>query len=121
VSSGAGTKTLEIILDDKGALVYGTVNFGTKPPSPAMVVLEKWPFRFPESLSGERQAVVENGQFRIENVTPGDYRILAIAGADRLRSSGPGVRERLVADAQKITVTRGVSQTVTVRLAELGP
>jgi len=121
VSAGAGSQTLEIVVDDKAATVSGNVIYGTKPPSLTVVRLEKWPISSLDPQAGVVELPVDNGQFRAQNVPPGDYRIVAITLSDRQRLSSVIARERLLADAQKITVTPGVSQTVTVRLAELGP
>ena len=68
---------------------------------------------------GAAQAI-GNGQFQFRSVRPGDYRILAIPENDRVRLQTPATLERAMANAQKITLAPGVSQTVTVRLAEVG-
>lgn len=59
------------------------------------------------------------GRYRSMGLPPGDYRVLAVRRESHERLEEPGVLERLLSQAEKITLGRGSAVTLDVRVVEL--
>ena len=116
LSSEVPSQSLEIVIDDKPAVVSGVVAKDDQPLSKAYVVLAKWPFTA-ENLSLDFKAATggDDGSFRFAGLAPGEYRILAVPPETKDKLDEPGVLERLLVGAAKITLDRGDVQSVQVK------
>ncbi len=112
---------LEIIIDDKPAILTGTVSGLDKPGSRVLVMAVRWPLArdqdgtFPfmsADAAGERQ-----GKFQISGLAPGEYRVLALPPGGTSQTHMESFI-RLEARAQAVTLDRGGSQDITIKLAE---
>ena len=102
--SGGGA--LEIVLDDKPAVVSGIVSDGNHPVSEPYVLLSRWPAP-PTKITGG-----EDGRFQFAGLAPGEYRIVAVAQTDIEKLDEPGVLDRLLANGEKLSLTPRASQNV---------
>jgi Carboxypeptidase regulatory-like domain len=112
---------IEIVLDDQPATITGSVTAGSedgeKPFSQPLVYVAKWPSL--EVL--DRPVLGDNGgQFRITGLEPGEYRVLAVQSAplpdgDQIKAP---MLAKLWSSAEKVTVERGASGTVTLELSD---
>ena len=106
MDANAPSHSLEIVLGDKPATVMGAVTDRDKPVSQAHVVLVRWPPNALDPfLSVSTMAGNENGKFTYSGLVPGDYRILAVSPDAKGKLDEPNVLERLLAGAEKITLT----------------
>ncbi len=108
---------LEIVLDDQPAAITGAVTDGGKPFSQPLVFIAKWP-----SLDEIGRPVTGNndGQFHIAGLAPGEYRVLAVQSAplpDGQQISSQ-MLSRLWSSAEKVTLERGGSQNVALKLSD---
>ncbi|MEP6960507.1 MAG: carboxypeptidase-like regulatory domain-containing protein [Acidobacteriota bacterium] len=106
---------LEIIVDDKRSSVAGTVTDGSRSIAGAYVLAVREntpPEANPFMLS------TATGGFNSGSLTPGDYRIFAVAAEQRDRIHEPGVLDRVLSSAQKFTLAPGASQVLTVRISD---
>jgi Carboxypeptidase regulatory-like domain len=109
---------LEIVIDDQPAVLSGSVTEDGKPVSQSIVYLTKWPM---SSLNPIVDTTADDdGSFQIAGLAPGDYRVLAVLSAplaDGLELT-KDILPRLWYRAEKLTLRRGGSQTVALKLAD---
>ena len=106
VTGAAMAHKIEVAVDDKPATLTGE----TKPGS--QVVLAMWPIRTPDprtSLIHRRGG--EDGKYQFVNVAPGEYRIFAIHDATASQLNRPGVLDRMLQSAKKVTLSPASSGT----------
>jgi hypothetical protein len=107
---------LEIVIDDKAATISGTVAERDRVPGRVMVVAVRWPLSL-EGLSllqlGVSAPANDQGRFQIGGLAPGEYRVLAVT-ADSLSH----VQLDIVNRAEKVTLERGSSQSVSLKIVE---
>ena len=119
LDGSSGAQSLEIVVDDQPAAITGVVSDGDHPASKPYVFLTKWPmpaelaFARPQGMDGD-----DDGQFRFTELVPGEYRVIAVSQSDRDMLDEPGVLQRLLADAEKITLNRGGVQGITLKLVD---
>ena len=112
---------MQIIIDDKPAAINGVVADGENRVSEPYIVLSAWPrpadylYVPPKNATGGR-----DGRFQFAGLAPGDYRIFAVSQTDRDKLDEPGVLDRLLAAAEKISLDPRGSQNVTLKLTDLG-
>jgi hypothetical protein len=114
---------VEIVLSSSVATISGTVvTPAGRPPSKAEVVLfstnaDKW---YTRSQAVAHQAASPDGTFRIANLPPGSYYLLAMSNAgdlfDATDSADPATLDELRRGATRITVQEGETRTVTLRV-----
>jgi hypothetical protein len=110
---------LEIVIDDKAATISGSVTARDKPVGMVLVVAVKWPVP-PEDT---RQSTVmsamtgDQGNFQIRGLAPGEYRVLALRQDVFLRVKDDRFFQ-LLSSADKVTVERGSSQSVALKMIE---
>jgi hypothetical protein len=115
--NGAGA--LEIVVDDKPAVISGTVSDRDKPVSSPDVVLVKWPAYAEDIFQSVRHSAGDgDGKFRFPGLAPGEYRIFALSEETQDRLNDPHVLERLMQTAEKITVERGGVQNLSLKLSD---
>lgn len=113
---------LEIVIGDKPASLSGTVMNGASPAQGAGVVLVKWPIARIDPFRPYQFSATsgENGKFQLTGLPPGEYRVLAIPVGGLLQLGEPGVLNQLAASAERVTLERGGSQTVELKLVDPG-
>lgn len=110
---------LDIVIDDQAATISGTVAERDKATGQVMAVAVRWPLTA-EGLSllelSVRAPANDQGRFQIGGLAPGEYRVLALTQDMLTRLNGDV--SRLVNNAEKVTVERGSSQSVTLKIVE---
>ena len=116
---GSPVQSLDIVIDDKPATVTGAVTDNDKPVGKPYVVLVRWPTT-PEHVfvSSKRSTGDDNGQFRFAGLAPGDYRVLAVSQTTMQKLDEPNVLFRLLGGADTLTLDRGASQNLSVKLID---
>ena len=110
---------LEIVLDDKPGSIIGTVEDGDRPANKPYVIATKYPLPadvMSESLRNTTGG--EDGKFRLSGLTPGEYRVLAVPAASREWLNQPGLLDRLLSSSEKVTIDRGGTQDVHLKLTD---
>lgn len=117
LNANAQAQSLEIVVDDKPALVEGTAVDGDKPIGRAHVVLLKWPVSSEDVfLSAKDTNADEDGRFQFAGLAPGEYRILAVRSEASEKLDEPHALERLLAGAERITLNAGAAQKQTLQV-----
>ena len=113
------SQSLEVVLDDKPAIVSGTVTEGDKPVGKPYVVLVRWPSS-PENifLATKRTTGDDNGQFSFAGLAPGEYRVLAVSPQLVPRLDEPGALFRMLSGADTVNVERGATQNAVLKLTD---
>lgn len=115
VSPGADQQA-EVVIDDKPGVITGSVMDGDK-PAPALVRLVTLPIT-PDQIYLAATAN-QDGKFSFLGLTPGEYRAVALpAQAAGTRSVDNDALIQLAARAETITVERGGTQTVSLKLVD---
>jgi hypothetical protein len=108
---------LEVVIDDQTAAITGSVTDGDKPFSQPLVFVAKWPLLESTShpVTGDN-----DGKFQIIGLEPGEYRVLAVQSTPLPdgQQIGSTMLTRLWSIAEKVTVERGGSQSVTLKLSD---
>jgi hypothetical protein len=121
LNGSAPVQSLEIVVDDKPALIGGTVVDGDKPVGRAHVVLLKWPVSSEDVfLSAKTTEADEGGKFQFAGLAPGEYRILAVMPETAETLDEPHVLERLLSGAEPVTLSPSVAQNQTLRVTDPG-
>jgi hypothetical protein len=106
-----------IVLDDKAAVLSGTIRAGDKEVAGCAVIVAKWPQPVGEQVYFNGFTDVA-GRFRIEQLAPGEYRLVALRSPDEVRNMAAAMMERLLASGPKIELgpqnVREVSADLTV-------
>jgi hypothetical protein len=114
LSPGSANK-LEIVIDDKPGAISVTVTDGDKPAAGARVIL--FP-QVPQSSRTEISVVADaQGRFTFAGLVPGDYHAVAVPRTFGGSADSDAVTQ-LVAHAETITVERGSTKTVVLRLSD---
>jgi hypothetical protein len=110
---------LDIVIDDHAATISGTVAERDKVTGRVMAVAVKWPV-IAEGLSlltlSASAPADDQGRFQIGGLAPGEYRVLALTGDMLIRVNGDS--NGLVIGAEKVTLERGGSQSVSLKIVE---
>ena len=118
LGGGSGAQSLEIVVDDRPATLTGMVTENDRPVSKSYVVLVRWPltaefvYRRLESAEG-----ADDGQFRLTDLAPGEYRAIAVSQTNRDKLDEPGVLQRLLTGTDSITLGRGSVRAITLKLS----
>jgi hypothetical protein len=118
--NGGGLRMLEIVLDDKPAVVSGTVMTGDRPVGNAQVLLTPWPVDSPNAVWPPRQATAgDDGKFQFSGLGPGEYLLVALPPALKEKWREPGALQQLLSRAAKVKLEERGFQTVTLGLSSL--
>lgn len=117
VELGAPTQSLELVLDNKPGGITGVVEDNDNPVNMPCVVVAKWPYSREMSYS-QRIFGGTDGKFKTPGLSPGEYRIVAVSDENKDKLSDPAVLERLLPSAEKVTLDRGASQDVRLKLTD---
>ncbi|MEO5924783.1 MAG: carboxypeptidase-like regulatory domain-containing protein [Bryobacteraceae bacterium] len=121
ITLAAGAE-LEFLIDEQPASVSGTVALNDKPVAIGAVFLVKQSVTGPGMAQMNApysfRAPVQNGQFQIGSLPPGDYRIGSIA-IDLLRSPNEAdFRQRVASQGERITLQRGEQKIIQLKAAQ---
>lgn len=114
-----GSGAIEIVLDDKPGSVHGTVTKNDKPAPDTAVLLYPLPLPsggYPTTYPNVATQVKSDGSFAFENLPAGDYRIFTVSPAMPSLLRGPAITTAFPAGSEKVTVTRGGTASVDLRL-----
>lgn len=119
----SGPANLEIVIDDKAATISGSVAERGKVAGPIMIVAVKWPL-LPNSSSVSmllRKSINapadEQGKFQINGLAPGEYRVFGVTEGTAIRLR-PDILVRLLDRAENVTLERGSSQSISLKMVE---
>jgi hypothetical protein len=113
----AAAHSLEILIDDKPAALFGSVTRNDQRVEEPYVVLLRWPRAgSPIAISGDA-----GGQFQFAGLIPGEYRALAVSAADRESIHDPEVLDRALTKAQKVELAPNAVQRITLEVTDLKP
>jgi hypothetical protein len=118
-----GTGELELLVDDRGATISGRVTDGRDPVTFALVFAFPWP-KPPVFQEGEAQfaryvvRVDPRGQFAQQGLRAGEYRVFAIPADRAVWLFDPVMQQRLLQQAEHVTLDRGATQSITLRLLD---
>ena len=119
LNGNAPLHSLQIVVDDKPAGISGTVADGDTPMGNAHVVLIRWPASLEDVfLSAKISDGDEAGRFQFAGLAPGDYRILAVSPVTAEKLDEPRVLERLLNLAERVTLTAGASQNLSLKATD---
>jgi carboxypeptidase family protein/SdrD B-like protein len=110
---------LDIVVDDHAAAISGSVAEYDKASAQIMVVALKWPVSSnaasPSPLLRPNASVTADGhgRFQLGGLAPGEYRVLAIPEGSLSR-----LPPDIVNGAEKVTLERGGSQSVLLKIVE---
>jgi hypothetical protein len=117
--SQSGPQKLEIVLADLKSGITGSVKAGSNLVANATVYLIPDGGRLEDLSSAPRFNTATNAQGNFSrSVAPGEYRVVAVTREGLDRMNQPGVFERAVSLAQKVTVRAGSMQSVEVLLVD---
>jgi hypothetical protein len=123
VGMGGEVPPIEIVLRDNGAHVEGTLDEETSPgtyTNNSAVANPRFVYLLPIAGAGRLRSVpVWRGTFRIDQVPPGNYLVVAFDQQRKDLPSGPGdAMQRLIAKGQMIHLEP--DQTATARVKVIG-
>jgi len=110
---------MDLLIDDKPATISGSVAGHDKVSARVMVVAVKWPLPAEtppiQALLNTASGTVadDHGRFQIVGLAPGEYRVLAVTTGDLAL-----VPPDTVSRAEKVTLERGSSQSVSLKIVE---
>jgi len=102
---------VDIVVDDQGATVTGSVTDGDKPANRSRVLLLDGALEIVKGASTDL-----NGKFQIPGIAPGEYRLLAIPQPGDLKI--PDNLGRFTNILEKVALERGGSQNVVLKLTD---
>ncbi len=115
-----GSGALEIEVDTQPGVVTGSVSDGGRAVASADVTVVAWPYTSTDLATTIRHASTDDeGKFQLP-LPPGEYRVFALAQMDKGRPNEPGVMERLLGRAEKVTVVRGGSVSLALAVSDPG-
>jgi hypothetical protein len=109
---------LEIVIDDKPAVLSGVVGESDRTVANAFVVAARWPAMGDVHTASRKVTAGDDGKFQIAGLAPGEYRLAAVAPEAKDKLDEPNVLERLLSGGQKVTLGPNVFQSVTVQPAD---
>jgi hypothetical protein len=118
ITLAAGAE-LEFLIDEHPASVSGTVTLNGKPTTIAAVFLIKQPAIGLGTLQAGPPysffVLVQNGQFQIGSLPPGEYRIGSMAIDPQRPFNQADLRHRVATEGERITPQRGEQKTIQLK------
>lgn len=110
-----GDGELEIEIDSQPAAVTGTVRDSGNAVARADVVVARWPLIAGDPGMIRHVTADGSGYFQAAGMAPGEYRIFAVTAENQGAAADPVAWQRLLGAAEKLVLTRGSTQSVTLR------
>jgi hypothetical protein len=115
----SAAQLLELVIDNRPAAITGVVEDDDNPVNKPYVVVTRWPYSAGMlNLSLRKIGGGDDGRFQFRGLSPGEYRILAVSDANKDQLNQPGVLDRLLPAAEKITLDRAGIQDVHLKLTD---
>jgi hypothetical protein len=115
----SAAQLLELVIDNQPAAITGVVEDNDNPVNKPYVVVTKWPYSAGMvNLSLRKIPGGDDGRFQFRGLSPGEYRILAVSDDNKDQLNQPGVLDRLLPAAEKITLDRAAVQDVHLKLTD---
>ena len=113
ISAGSPARGLEIVFDNKFASLNVTVTDGSRTVPNAMVFAIGYPttIQIPANAGADGHAAVPR-------LAPGDYRLIAIPQGQQASLDPPGVFQRLLSTAPRVTLSPGGTQSIEVHVSD---
>ena len=112
-----GAGKLEIIVDDKfGSLALTATDGSRAVPASVLILKDLMTLEEARVIGLSTRNTGPEGTLPTTRLAPGDYRIVAFSAAAKFNE--PGVIERALSTAQRITVSPGGTQTVNIRVTD---
>ena len=113
----APSPDLEIVVDDKAAVLSGTVTDGGGAVRQPRLALASWPLN---ALDPYRSILTtvggDNGRYQFPGLAPGDYRVLAVPEGMEAKLEQTAVLLRLLADAEQVTLHEKAARILNLTL-----
>jgi hypothetical protein len=112
ISTAGLGRSLEVVLDDKFATLNVTVTDGSRAVPNATVIAIGSPttIQIPTSAGPD-------GRATNSRLAPGQYRVIAIPQGQQAVLDPPGVFQRILTAAPRVTLTPGGTQSIEVRIS----
>jgi hypothetical protein len=110
-----GLSSLEVVLSDDGATLSGSVQSDDIEGSATVLVV---PERTPQAV--KTVYVSGNGGFSVDDLAPGDYKVLAFDHLDGLEYTNPEVLREYSSKAAEISLQSNEKATIKVDLVRIG-
>ena len=107
--------SMEIVIRDDSAMLRGTVQSDEKAGNAAVLLLAE---RAP--LDPKMVVANERGEFQIDGLAPGEYKVFAFDRLDGLEYSNPEVLGKYASHAAQVSVSPGAEASVKVDLIQRG-
>ncbi len=115
VVAPGGLSSLEVVLSDDGATLSGSVQSDNIEGSATVLVV---PERTPQAV--KTVYVSGNGGFYVNDLAPGDYKVLAFDHLDGLEYTNPEVLREYSSKAAEISLQSNEKTTIKVDLVKIG-
>jgi protocatechuate 3,4-dioxygenase beta subunit len=123
--SGEQVTNLEIVATAKVTEINGAVTASNGAPLKDYTVVvfsedpEQWSMPMSRWISGARPD--QDGRFKIRSMPPGSYYVIAVDYVEAGAWSDPELLERLKTRAKHFTLADGATETMDLKLADIGP
>jgi hypothetical protein len=110
-----GTRTVEIVVRDDGAVLSGTTTADGQPARSSVLIV-------PEETPSQLRKVTTNadGTFHAGGLAPGTYQIIAFDSADNLEYRNPAALADYLMKAQTVRLTPNQTATVNLEILKRG-
>lgn len=111
IAPGSSVESLEILLRDDGASLEGSVSLNRQRVAGSILVI-------PVSRPGPVVLTFcgPDGRFRVENLAPGSYRVLALDHGDNFEYANPEALRKYSSGAQEVSLGPNQSSKVELQL-----
>lgn len=111
IAPGSSVESLEILLRDDGASLEGSVSLNRQRVAGSVLVI-------PVSRTGPVMLTFcgPDGRFRVENLAPGSYRVLALDHADNFEYTNPEALRKYSSGEQEVSLGPNQSSKIELQL-----
>ena len=113
--AGGEASPMEIVLRDDSAVLHGTVQFEETEGQAAVLVVPDY-----APLDPKMTVADDRGEFQIDGLAPGEYKIFAFDRLDGLEYSNPEVLGEYASKAAQVSLLPNEKTTVKVDLIQRG-
>lgn len=111
--------SLEIVIRDDPATLYGAVQHDNQPAAGARLILVKWPVQDDLYRAVMTTQADAGGNFRFEALAPGEYRVAAVSATAAGTLDEPGRLQSWIdsSDAQSVVLSANAVRSLALDLA----